>query len=365
MLSLDARSDYTLDEVVATLTCLEAKLPSVPLFLSLFWVKPWLELCETPPLWITCKDKNQVVSSIFISTTGCRLPKEPYSSGWFNKTGEQQRDQIWIEYNDILALPDYRHAAINCLLDWCAQQYQTKWVLEITDRAPDWQCHRAFIAEVMDIQAFRVRLSRSFANYNAFLSECSSNSRSRIRRAMKYLQQHYGDITMTCEGAMPDQKVLRHMMDLHRRRWGKTSQGSGFDNPLFVQFHNALMENKLNHNFHCEVLSFHAGDLCLGYTYNLLSKDTVYFYLSGIEYTETSNRFQPGLVMHTLAIAYYADQGFTAYDFMGGDSQYKRSLSNEQYTLTSVHLLKKNWRSQLIGMIKAVVRRFRQKSSNK
>ncbi|WP_296049861.1 GNAT family N-acetyltransferase [uncultured Alteromonas sp.] len=359
MLTIDVRDNYTLDEVAATLTSLESSMPSVPLFLSLFWIRPWLELCETPPLWLTCQHDGRVVSSIFLSTRGYRLPKEPFSSGWFNKTGEPKQDQIWIEYNDILALPEYRQAAINCLLDWCEKQPQQKWILEITDKAADWQHHPAFNIEVMDIPAFRVKLSDAYEDYNAFLLQCSSNSRSRIRRAMKYMQQHYGELSVKSLGAQPDPESLTRLMSLHRHRWGNTSEGSGFDNPLFVQFHQALMANKQQHTYHCELLGFYAGELCLGYTYNLLSDDTVYFYLSGIEYAEQSNRFQPGLIMHTLAIAYFARKGFKAYDFMGGDSQYKRSLSNEQYTLTAVHLLKRTWLTQLLSLIKTVTRRFR------
>ena len=359
MLTLDVRDNYTLDEVATTLTSLEQAMPSVPLFLSLFWIRPWLELCETLPLWLTFKDSGQVVGSIFVCSTGYRLPKEPFGSGWFNKTGQPKLDQIWIEYNDILALPGYRQAAINSLLEWCKNQPQQKWILEITDKPTEWLQHPAYSAEISDIPAFRVNLSGSYADYNRFLSQCSSNSRSRIRRAMKYMQQHYGELSLTSLGAQPDAVSLSNMMSLHRRKWGDTSEGSGFDNPTFVQFHKALMAGEDQHAFHCEVLAFYAGDLCLGYTYNLLNHDTVYFYLSAIEYAEESNRFQPGLIMHTLAIAYFACKGFKTYDFMGGDSQYKRSLSNEQYAFTAIHLFKKTWLTRLLSIIKTIVRRFR------
>tara|TARA_A200000159_G_scaffold144157_2_gene148887 strand:+ start:36672 stop:37751 length:1080 start_codon:yes stop_codon:yes gene_type:complete len=359
VLTLDVRDNYTLDEVSSTLTSLENAIPSVPLFLSLFWLRPWLEQCKKRPLWLTCRDNDRVVGSIFLSTSGYRLPKEPFGSGWFNKTGEAKQDQIWIEYNDILALPEYRQEAIRCLLDWCQTQSPQKWILEITDKPAEWLQHPAFSAEVMDIPAFRIKLTDVFSDYNAFLSQCSSNSRSRIRRAMKYMQQHYGELSLCSLGSQPDAVTLSNMMSLHRRKWGKTSEGSGFDNPYFVNFHKTLMANEQQHACHCEVLAFYAGDLCLGYTYNLLNHDTVYFYLSAIEYAEESNRFQPGLIMHTLAIAYFAGKKFKTYDFMGGDSQYKRSLSNEEYSLTAIHLFKKTWLTRLLSIIKTIVRRFR------
>lgn len=363
MLTIDAREHYSFEEVESTLSTLEREIPEVPVFISRFWLIPWLSLCKPLPLWLVIKSGDRAIGSIFICTTSYQFPKDPFSSGWFNKTGQPALDQIWIEYNDLLVLPEFRQQAIVSLLNWCKKQPQSKWILEITSSPADWLSHPDFYAEIDHIPAFRISMKPQFADFNAYLSQCSSNSRSRIRRAIKYMQQHYGELRVTSHGSMPEQTTLHKLMNLHRHRWGESAEGSGFDNPHFVKFHQALMASDSQKNYRCETLAFHAGEQCLGYTYNLIGNNTVYFYLSGIEYAEDNNRFQPGLIMHTLAVAYYARQGFSYYDFMGGDSQYKRSLSNEEYMLSAVHLYKNSWQNRGFRMLKNLARLFRAKSA--
>jgi CelD/BcsL family acetyltransferase involved in cellulose biosynthesis len=54
----------------------------------------------------------------------------------------------------------------------------------------------------------------------------------------------------------------------------------------------------------------------------------VAFYQSGFRY-EDNAKLKPGLVCHTLAIEYNRERGAHTYDFLAGDSQYKRSLGQE------------------------------------
>ena len=52
------------------------------------------------------------------------------------------------------------------------------------------------------------------------------------------------------------------------------------------------------------------------------------------------NRLKPGLLSHAMAIQFFSDQGFKEYNFMGGDSQYKRQLSQKSMNLTTVIIKK-------------------------
>ena len=52
--------------------------------------------------------------------------------------------------------------------------------------------------------------------------------------------------------------------------------------------------------------------------------------------------------MHFLAMAHFAAQGYEAYDFMAGDFRYKKSLSNEGYTMATLTLVNPSWLSRLI-----------------
>ena len=131
--------------------------------------------------------------------------------------------------------------------------------------------------------------------------------------------------------------MLEPAAQLHRQRWPGLK--SGFNNPHFKLFHNELI--KRNFNSRCiDVLCLKVNNSPLCYLYNFVYNGYVYFYLSGIAY-EKDNRLKPGLLAHAMAISLYASQGFTTYDFMGGQGQYKASLSNHQEPLIITSFQKK------------------------
>jgi CelD/BcsL family acetyltransferase involved in cellulose biosynthesis len=51
---------------------------------------------------------------------------------------------------------------------------------------------------------------------------------------------------------------------------------------------------------------------------------------------------KPGLLSHSLVISDYAAEGISAYDFMGGDGRYKKSLSNSSDTMVISNFRRKN-----------------------
>ncbi|MBV1921000.1 MAG: GNAT family N-acetyltransferase, partial [Pseudomonadales bacterium] len=52
------------------------------------------------------------------------------------------------------------------------------------------------------------------------------------------------------------------------------------------------------------------------------------------------NKLKPGLVFHSLCINHALSSGKNAYDFLGGEAQYKQSLANTTEDLAMVALQK-------------------------
>ena len=66
----------------------------------------------------------------------------------------------------------------------------------------------------------------------------------------------------------------------------------------------------------------------MGYLYNFRFRDRIYAYQSGFAYEEDP-RLKPGLICHALAIERAAaDSTVRIYDFLAGDSRFKRSFAN-------------------------------------
>lgn len=61
---------------------------------------------------------------------------------------------------------------------------------------------------------------------------------------------------------------------------------------------------------------------------------------------------KPGLLAHALAIQYYAENGRAEYDFLAGDSQYKRSLTSQSRPLNWSVLYRDNRRVRGLLVLK-------------
>lgn len=345
---------FSKSEVISGWEALANEIEDENPFLSSLWMSTWLN--QSPienMIWLRVYQGDKCVSmAIFnISNQGGSLFSR--RCGWLHKIGDNAHDQVWIEFNDILSLPKYRDGATSKILQWCSEQPVDTWKIELSTESAAWTNGSDFHHEVAQTPSFLVNLSARFSTCDEYLASLSKNTRGRIRRAMRYLTETYGEIRLVNFKQSPPPSVLEELTQLHKSRWDYTVQGSGFSNPLFVDFHQQLMLNSTPDSG-IEVVGFYAGDFNLGYTYNLIRGKSCYFYLSGINYSDKSNKYLPGLIMHTQAIAHYASRGFGKYDFMGGDNQYKRSLANHEYPLYAITLLKRNWRSSCYLFFKNV-----------
>jgi hypothetical protein len=350
---IDICQQYTIDELQQQWTSMVEQCSSAHIFLDWYWIGTWLKLiAPITPVWIKCYEGGSCVGMTLVCHTG-RSSLFGYQSGWFTKTGQQKYDQIWIEYNDILAKPECHNKVIQSVLDWCATQDVDNWLVEITATPEAWLEHAAFTIECDKTPAYGVDLDPSYSDINCYLATRSANGRSTIRRAIRFVDEHYGEVKLLTYQNRPPTEVWHEMSQLHQERWRHTAENSGFANPYFVQFHEQLMATPTT-NCHSEILAFYAGKHCLGYTYNLIKDGHVYFYLSGINYSDDNNRYRPGLVMHAMAIQYFAQAGYQFYDFMGGDSQYKRSLATSSYALARVSLRKKNLKNTVVNYLRDI-----------
>ena len=270
--------------------------------------------------------------------------------GYLNQTGITELDQQWIEYNDILTSKADAHACRVALLKHLivAKLVDVLVVRSTSDDSPLWlgdaSQHNdlALFIEQERVAAYKAQLPALNADkldaFNDILARYSSNTRSQIRRAIKYIEQQYGQINMQCLQGEAIAAEYTSMQTLHAKRWRDSEYGSGFDNPAFNAFHRELWRHQAEQHFDVQVLKFSTPTLLLGFLYNFVCDGHVYFYVSAINYADKHNKFKAGLVMHALAQTHYAQRGCHTYDFMGGECRYKASLSSEQYGFYHTYL---------------------------
>ncbi|MFT7088366.1 MAG: hypothetical protein ACJAU4_000152 [Glaciecola sp.] len=356
--------DYSMQSVEKLYTCVFKNNPAGNIFLSYEWISTWLQCASNKPLLTTFISScvNEPVGFAFIGCVDSVLGKVFF----LNQTGNQQDDQVWIEYNDVICASQHK-ACRNALLHYLAEQRNTFKFVGVNNMQA-WSHRHWREWSLQPINGFIAASTKppadscASASNTSLIAHFSKNTKSQISRSQKYIEQQYGETTVTWLRSNQVEAALKDMANLHIEQWGKHDYGSGFTNPRFVEFHRRIMQQGMQQGMQPELqqpllpqnnqstnsdwvhlAKFCAGDVTLGYLYFFTRNKQVYFYLSAINYATQDNKYKPGLLMHKLAMQHFEGLGYTSYDFLAGDARYKTSLSNQKYLLHSLQLYVNKW----------------------
>ncbi|MES0328298.1 MAG: GNAT family N-acetyltransferase, partial [Gammaproteobacteria bacterium] len=141
----------------------------------------------------------------------------------------------------------------------------------------------------------------------------------------------------------------------------KGKKGS-FANPIWEHFHRTLIQERFKAG-EIQMLKISNSD-DIAFLFNYIWRGKVYVLQMGFHYTE-NKRFKPGYVAHAMAIVHNKAKGMAIYDFMHGESRYKKSLSNKSTNLYWVVLQRQRLKFSVEKIAVSVVRRFRKITGNK
>ncbi len=306
-------------------------------FLSWQWIGNWLDLVTDKLFLVEAYHDDKVVGlGFFVEKSrkvfGCISVKQ----WWLHRTGMQQQDQIWIEYNDFLldeSCSDVvREEMVRAVADFDPSVREIIIGLSVDDKIEHFS---GSFAKLGFSETSTVETNGYLASLSCFKDDdlnliLSKNTRQQISRSKKRLQAQG---TLCFEVFSEPHKLIElfpKIASIHIDKWQATNEGSGFSNPLFESFHNAIVLNNTNETVQVAVLSLNKEEL--GYLVNLVYNNKVYFYLSALQQSP-DNKVKIGMTLHAEAMQYYAEKGFESYDFLGGDARYKQSLSNQKYGL--------------------------------
>jgi len=265
---------------------------------------------------------------------------------YLNKSGIPKFDQPWIEYNSFLTVTKLEKKVSVEVADYLfsnvsfdelvvgASTKQSLGVFELffTTKRVEWYS-----------QTYRADLTQ-FKNKSEYLASLSSNTRYQIRRSFKGYLTFGAYKVHRAETSVQAVSWFNEAAPHHISRWKNTRVGSGFENTSFTRFHKDFIQSCFTRG-NIDILKIKFGNVTIAYLYNFIVGKRVYFYLSANVYTKIQRHAKPGLVAHTLAIDYYISKGFEMYDFMGGESQYKRSLATDGEPMSITRFQRSNWKT--------------------
>ena len=315
-------------------------------FVAWFWVKQWLAQKKLTSNNCLCVEVKQGQDTVGLALFGINIVRVfwglSFNQYFLHKSGNTKEDQTWIEHNTFLVHKDFEQLLID---EICIELAKIKQIDDIKIGLSSPQ----FI-NTLNFTGFKLRTELSSPGYlanltgltslNDYLSSLSKNTRSHIKRSIKLLNEQSSLRLALATTSDEKDKTLKCIADLHRIKWRSTVYGSGFDNPCFYEFHQALIQIDQSAQ-NCRLYTLYQDEIALGHVYLLTQGDRWTFYLSALNFN-ADNRIKVGLVIHCLIIEQAIKEGITVYDFLAGEAQYKNSLSNAKPYEQHIYCLYRN-----------------------
>ena len=321
-------------------------------FTSWGWIGTWLESLPASihPKLLRLSYGTEIVGlAVLVERKHLRYRLMPVGETHLNATGIRYFDAIMIEYNDFLLdeslAPGFRSLLLQKLLaNRTIEEFHASGVsiAKFTlDPPPTGFDVSTITRESRGIDLEQVREAGDY------LSLLSSNSRSKIRKAIRECERSSGNLHLKfARDLVQAESMYGDLCRLHTLTWSTRGQAGAFSNAYLHEFHRNLIRNRLQHG-EIQLIAAYSGDKLLGVLYNFVYRGRIYNYQSGLDYTLGEKHFKPGLLIHTLAIEHNAKSGYYYYDLMAGDSQYKRTLSTRTGALHWIIYKPQHWKFRI------------------
>ena len=322
-------------------------------FLSWEWVSVWLSTLpkHSKIELIAGRLSGETVIAFFIGKKAViRHKLFCYRTASLNSTGDDYFDEISIECNGALVQPDLKVNIIDEICQATKEDWDELYLPGISGSSLDEMEHsfkqqrdNLNIIEERDTNSYYVDLKRIRDAGMDYLSLLSPNRRQQIRRSIREHEKQ-GDIRIhQAESRMEALKMLDNLAALHQKEWNRRGKPGAFSNQYFMAFHKTLIDR-----FFCsgmiQLVHIYNSTNTIGYLYNYVYDDHVLFYQCGFNYLD-NNHARPGLISHYFTIMMNAKLDYGRYDFLAGNSRYKKSLATDHYRMVWFRLQRKSIRA--------------------
>lgn len=301
--------------------------------LSSAWMETWIETYGAPFkgewIWWSCNEK--IVGGCLLLHRAIRVGLFSFETLFLNAAGATFERSPLAEYNDILHVTGFDEAIVTDLVAFLSDIKWERFVL--AGCSTEGIIGRVILAIPLtetEIELKPAPYVDMCALSNApYISQLTRNTRSQIRRTERIYRDTSGPVSMTSAPSLEAaQKYFRELIEMHNARWTKKGLTGSFSNGPAIKFHEKLI-CQLWPLGAVDLICVKAGESTIGVLYNFIAHNKVFFFQSGFVY-QADNKMKPGLLTHCLAIENYKGCGMQEYDFLAGDSQYKRSFSTHE-----------------------------------
>lgn len=277
-------------------------------------------------------------------------------------TGRPELDSLTIECNGLLTHREFRGPVSRRMLAHLFLQRESSWDELVLDGLSDTTSlpytSERIAVHVASYANHYVDLAAVRAAPGGYLSLLGAKTRSRIRRSLKEYET-LGKLKLHCASDIAQALAfLDGLKTLHQRYWSARGEPGAFANAFFERFHRQLVRSAFERG-EIQLLAVDAGARRLGYIYNFVRRGHVYNYQSGLDYHVCEKHNRPGLVAHMLAVELSARSGYSLYDYLAGDTEYKQALGTASGTISWATVQRDRVRFRIEGAGRILLHRAR------
>jgi len=334
-------------------------------FQSWHWIGTWIDCL---PVDIV-PELLQVDRGGMVVGLAVLVPRTVYRHGcvrskglFLNRTGDPRLDSLTIEYNGFLAERGAEHEVAQAGMEVLLAG-RKDWDELFLDGIHEPEVFGGFSTEKTQLHTSKldacryVDLAALRGNGQEYVAALGQSTRYNIRRSLREYEKR-GPLAIDEAGDLTQARTyFKGLIRLHQHYWEQKGEPGAFSNLFLTTFHEKLVSRGFSEGV-VQLLRVTAGAAEVGYLYNYVYRGHVYNYQSGFDYAGGTLHERPGLVCHALAIAYNLRKGHAVYDFMAGDSDYKRSLSTASQTLAWQVMQRRRLKFRIEDALRRVRHRF-------
>ncbi len=331
-------------------TEMESRAETSP-FSSWAWASTWLDHipADCEPLVFRASDESGLLAMTLLVRSPARSLRRRLGGRvlYLQETGDSNIDRLTLEYGGLLARRGDEErayaaffAAIAKMRHWRALRINasthTNHVLAALPPNLLAYCMQRRPSYLVDLDALR-STQRGYID-----SMASGNTRHKLRRTLREYGAH-GEVCMDVADT-PGRALayLDELTRLHEKYWESKGRRGSFGDRFFQDFHRDFIGRHAASGL-AQLSCIRAGDLVAGYCYHLVWNRRVYYYNSGLNYGALPRHDHPGYLAHVAAIDNYLAKGLSSYDFLAGESTYKRALSTQAHTMDWIAIKPRGW----------------------
>jgi hypothetical protein len=338
--------------------------PYSSFYLSTEWTTVWLEVFGEmlqPEILVFENEERATGICLLVRSTERRGPFR-VKRIYLNTVGGDIEDRTLMEFNNLLCRAGWEEKNVGALAAYLQSLEWDEFVVEGISPGPLLDCFRVsgfsqLPPVTSTMPSYYVNLEQLRQSGASYESSLSSNTREQLRRSVRrYATIGEVRVEVATELFRADQ-LFDEMCGMHQSRWQEKGETGAFGPGRRLEFHRTLIRQAFEKGS-IQLLRVAAGEQTIGILYNFAKNGKVYFFQSGFNYSDDKH-LKPGLVTHVFAVRYCLNAGFTEYDFLAGDAQYKRSLARECRQLNWVVFARPRTKLFVIERLRAMKRRLR------